>query len=156
MTKQITAVSRGITAAKKQTLLLMPMEYQMTLPDHDFVVGSKHKSIPSVIGDMKVVKSKDLTNDAVSYSGSTYIAIRSAKYSGPSAFHHLRDINTVCSLPEFTEIFQNQHSREKKVMILTVYRGPDENPRYPNMINYVIKYFCEHNLDGYFVATNAP
>ena len=41
----------GITAAKKQTPLLMHMEYQVTFLDHDFVVGSKHKLIPSVIGD---------------------------------------------------------------------------------------------------------
>ena len=46
----------GITVAKKQTTLFMHMEYQVTLLDHDFVVGSKHKLIPSVIGDMKVVK----------------------------------------------------------------------------------------------------
>ena len=106
----------GITAAKKQTPLFMYTEYQVTLPDHDFVVGSKHKLIPSFIGDMKVVKSKDLTNDAVSYFGPTCIPIRSAKRS----------------LPEFTESFQNQHSREKKVMIVTVDGGPDENPRYSN------------------------
>ena len=42
----------GITAAKKQTPLFMP--------DHDFVVDSKHKLLPSVIGYIKVVKSKDL------------------------------------------------------------------------------------------------
>ena len=132
------------------------MEYQVTLSDHDFVVGSKHKVIPSVIGDMKVVKSKDLTNDTVSYSGPTYIAIRSTKHSGSSAFRHLLDMNRTRSLPEFTEIFQNQHSREKKVMIVTVDGGPDENPRYSNTINCAIEYFCEHNLDAYFVATNAP
>ena len=38
----------GITAGKKQTPLFMHMEYQVTLPDHDFVVDSKHKLIPSV------------------------------------------------------------------------------------------------------------
>ena len=57
-----------ITATKKQTLLFMHMKYQVTLSDHNFVIGSKHKFIPSVIGDMKVVKSKVLTNDAVTYS----------------------------------------------------------------------------------------
>ena len=51
----------GITAAKKQNPLLMHMEYYF---DYDFIVGSKHKLIPSVIHDMKVVKSKDLTNGA--------------------------------------------------------------------------------------------
>ena len=145
-----------ITTAKKQTPLFMHVKYQVTLPDHDFVVGSKHKLIPSVIRDMKVVKSKDLTNDAVSYSGPTYIAIMSLKYSGSSAFHHLRDMNRARSLPEFTESFQNQHSREKKVMIVTGDGSPDENPRYSNTINCAIEYFYEHNLDAYFVTTNAP
>ena len=146
----------NITAAKKQTPLFMHMDYQVTLPDHDFVVGSKHKLIPSVIGDMKVVKSKDLTNDAVSYSGPTYIAIRSTKHSGSSAFHHLRDMTRARSLPKFVESFQNQHSGEKKVMIVRVDGGPDENPRYSNTIKCTIEYFCEHNIDAYFVPTNAP
>ena len=52
----------GLTAANKQAPMLMHMEYQLKLPDHD-----KHKLIPSVNGDMKLVKSKDLTNDAVTY-----------------------------------------------------------------------------------------
>ena len=146
----------GITVAEKQTPLLMHMEYQVTLPHHDFIVGSRHKLIPSVVGDMKVVKSKQLTNDGVTYSGPTYIAIRSAKHSGFSAFHHLQDMNKARSLPEFTESFQNQQSKEKKVMIVTVDGGPDENPRYSNTISCAIEYFCEHDLDAYFLATNAP
>ena len=95
----------GTTAAEKQIPLLMHMEYQVTLPDHYFVVGSRHKLIPSVVGDMKVVKSKHLTNDGVTYSSPTYIAIRSAKHSGSSAFHHLQDMNRARSLPEFTGSF---------------------------------------------------
>ena len=141
-----------ITAAEKQTPLLMHMEYQVTLPDHDFVVGSRHKLIPSV----EVVKSKHLTNDGVTYSGPTYIAIRSAKHSGSSAFHHLQDMNRARYLPEFTESFQNQQSKEKKVMTVTVDGGPNENPRYSNTISCTIEYFCEHDLDAYFLATNAP
>ena len=39
---------------------------------------SGQKLIPFVIDDVKFVKSKDLTNDAVTYSGATYIGIRSA------------------------------------------------------------------------------
>ena len=65
-------------------------------------------------------------------------------------------MNRARSLSEFTESFQNQHSREKKVMIVTVDGGPDENRRYSNTINFAIEYFCEHNLDAYFIATNAP
>ena len=94
-----------VTVAKKQTALLVEMEYHVTLPDHDFVTGSKHKLIPSVIGDMKVANSKDLTNDAISYSGPTYIAIRSTKHYASSAFHHLCDINRMRSLSKFIKSF---------------------------------------------------
>ena len=85
--------------------------------------------ITSVIGDMKVVTSKDLTNDAVSYSGPTYIAIRSTKHSGSSVFQHLRDMNRVRSLPEFTDSFQDKSFKEKKVITVTVDGDPDKNPR---------------------------
>ena len=149
-------VSIGITAAKEQTPLLMHMEYQVTLPDHDFHVGSIHKLIPSVIGDTKVVKSKDLTKDAVSYSGPTCIAIRSTKHSGSLAFQHLHDMNKVRSLPELTDSFHDKSSKEKKLMVVTADRDPDENPRYTNTINCATDYFNEHDLDAYFVATIAP
>ena len=146
----------GLTAASKQAPMFMHMEYQVTLPDHDFVVAPKHKLIPSVIGDMKLVKSKDLTNDAVTYSGATYIGIRSAKHSASSAFAHLQDMMRVRSLPEFATSFQTDRHKEKKVMIVTVDGGPDENPRYGKTINCSIKYFVENGLDAFFLATNAP
>ena len=44
--------------------MLMHIKYEVTLPDHDFVVAPKHKLIPSIIGDMKLVKGKNLVNDA--------------------------------------------------------------------------------------------
>ena len=88
-------VPTGITAAKKQTLLLTHAEYQVILSDNDFIVDSKHKFIPLFISDMEVVKSKDFANDAVSYSGPTYMARRSAKHSGCLTFYHLCDTNKV-------------------------------------------------------------
>ena len=87
------------------------MEYQVTLPDHDYVVGSKHMLIPSIISDLTVAKSKGPSNASVSYSGPTLIAIRSTKNSGSSAFRHLRDISRVRSLPEITDTFQDQLSK---------------------------------------------
>ena len=47
-------VSLGSPAANKQIPLLMHMEYQIRLPDHDHVIASMHKLIPSVIGDMQI------------------------------------------------------------------------------------------------------
>ena len=37
----------GITAAKSQVPLVMHMEYEIRLPDHDFVKAAKHKLTPS-------------------------------------------------------------------------------------------------------------
>ena len=38
----------GLTAANKQSPLLMHVEYRVSLPDHDWVVAAQHKLIPSV------------------------------------------------------------------------------------------------------------
>ena len=81
----------GLPAAKKHVPLLMHLEYKVLLPDHDFTVGALHKLIPSVIGVMEILPKK-LTGDAVTYNGPTYIAIRSGKHTGSSAFHYLTDI----------------------------------------------------------------
>ena len=98
---------------------------------------------------MKVVKSKNLTNNAVSYSGPpTVIAKRSTKHSGSSAFWHLRDTNRVRTLREFTDSVQDKSSKEKKMMIVTVDGDPDRNPRCTNTINCAIDYFNEHYLDA--------
>ena len=145
----------GLTTASKQAPMFMHMEYQVTLPDHDFVVASKHKFIPSVIGDMKLAKSKDLTNDAVTYSGATYKGIRSAKHSASSAFAHFQDMVRVRSLSEFAMSFQTSRHEEKKVIFVTVDGGPDENLRYEKTINCSIKYFLENGLDAFFLATNS-
>ena len=67
----------------------------------------------------------------MSYNDPTYIAIRSAKHTGFSAFHHLVDMKRIRSLPEFESSFKNS---KKPVMIITVDGGPDENPRYSNTI----------------------
>ena len=104
----------GMTVASKRAPMFMHMEYQVALPNHEFVVTPKHKLIPSVIGDMKLAKSKDLTNDAVTYSGAIYIGIRSAKHSASSAFVHFEDMMSVHSLPEFATSFQTDRHEEKK------------------------------------------
>ena len=66
----------------------MHVEYKVLLPDHDFTVGAQ-------------------TGDAVTYNGPTYIAIRSGKHTGSSAFHYLTDMKRVRSLPEFEGSFTN-------------------------------------------------
>ena len=41
-------VPLGLAAATKQSPILMHLDYQVRLPDHDFLVASRHKLIPSV------------------------------------------------------------------------------------------------------------
>ena len=84
----------GITAASKQAPLLMHMEYKVIISDYDYVVASRHKLIPSVTGDMQV-RENDFSRDAGTYSAPTYCAIRRAKHSGSSAYHHLQDIKRI-------------------------------------------------------------
>ena len=117
-------------------------------------MAPKHKLIPSATGDIKLVKNKDLTNDAVTYSGATYIGNRSVKHSASSAFAHFQDMMRVRSLPEFPTSFKIDRHEEKKVMIVTVDGGPDENPRYEKTKNYSIKYFVKNGLDAFFLTTN--
>ena len=94
------------------------MEYKVILPDHDDVVASQHKLIPSVIGDMQV-RENEFFGDAVTYFGPTYCAIRSAKHSGSSAYHRLQDMKRIQSLDIFDGSFKN-NSEAKPVMIVTV------------------------------------
>jgi len=75
----------GITAANKRAPMLMDMQYRVTLPDHDWVVAVGHKLTLSVYAGI-VIKPHDIGNrQAVSYSGPTYIAIRSGKHSSSTA-----------------------------------------------------------------------
>ena len=145
-----------LTATSKHAPMFIHKEYQITLPDHDFVVASKHKLISSVIGNLKLVKSKDLENDAVTYSSATYIGIRSAKHSALSLLAHFQDMMRVRSLPEFAKSFQTDKHKEKKIIIVTVDEDLDENPRNEKTINCSIKYFVGNGLDAFFLTTNAP
>jgi len=93
----------------------------------------------------------------VSYSGPTFIAIRSGKHSSSTAFSHVKDLKTVLELPEFQELVRVAGGGQTKpVFMFTVDGGPDENPRYEKVIVTGIHHFIENNLDALFIATNAP
>ena len=90
-------VPLALAAAKIQSPILMNMEYKVRVNDHDFVVGGRHKLIPSVIAECKV-----LPDGKISYSGNTFIRIRSGKHDSSSAFTHaydLRDLFLSKSVP---------------------------------------------------------
>ena len=112
------SVPIGKTAAKVQAPLLMSMQARVRLPDHDFPVGSKHLLVPSVIAECQIDKKLGVT-----YSGSTYVAVRSSKQNNSSAATHHEDLLRLKELKP--EMFEG-----KSVLIKSVDGGPDENPRF--------------------------
>lgn len=121
-------IALGITAAKEQGPLLMHTEYRVTLPDHDWVVGKKHKLIPSVYAGIQI--NPGIGNpEAVSYSGPTYVAIRSGKHCSSTAATHAHDFHRLMELDIFESILKTKDGQVKPVLIVTADGGPDENPR---------------------------
>ena len=163
----------GLTAANKQASLLMHVEYCVTLPAHDWVIAGKHKLTPSVYAGIDIKENGMGKIEAVSYSGPTYIAIRSGKHCSSTALSHGLDFERLLSIPEFDVIMKDTSGNVKPVGITIVDGGPDENPRdlffYINVelyddysiifigIKKLSTYqFIQNNLDALFVATNAP
>lgn len=114
----------GLSAANKQVPILMSMREEVRLPDHDFVVATRHKLIPSVYAACRIEKS------CVSYSGPTYIAIRSGKHDKSTAKSHARDFRDLCNLGHFRDVMMSEDGTSvKPVVALSVDGGPDECPR---------------------------
>lgn len=146
----------GITAAKAQAPFLMHMDYEVRLPDHDFVVAGGHKLIPSVYAAIRIEENSMGRHEAVTYSGPTYIAIRSGKHSSSTAATHASDYQKLYQMKSFDKFLKDDNEQAKPVLIITTDGGPDENPRYPKVISHAIDLFKNKNLDALFWACNAP
>lgn len=119
----------GITAAKEQRSLVMHVEYRVQLPDHDFIVGERHKLIPSVYAGISIKPNGNGNPDAVTYSGPTFIAIRSGKHAQSTAATHAHDFQTLINEKGFSEFIRDAKGDVKPIVVFTVDGGPDENPR---------------------------
>lgn len=145
------SVPLGVIAAKKQSAILMNMRVRLRLPDHDFKVGSRHLLTPSVIAvctiDPKV---------GVTYTGPTYVAVRSAKHNGSTAYSHNEDLKHFAEVE--SEVFKKEGSvsEYKPVWFKGVDGGPDENPRFEKNIVMGCKTFKDFDLDCLIEVTNAP
>ncbi|GBP88239.1 GA-binding protein subunit beta-1 [Eumeta japonica] len=148
----------GKTAVEKQTPFLMHMEYRVRLPDYDWVVAEKHKLIPSVYAGIEINTDGMGRPEAVTYSGPTYVAIRSGKHSSSSARtrNHSIDLEHLMELTEFQSLAKTDYNGIKPVIMMTVDRGPDENPRFPQVIFHAISHFRKFDLDAIFIITNDP
>ena len=142
-------VGIGVTCAKVQAPMLMSMSQRVRLPDHDFVIGSKHKLTPSVIGKCEIDPVKGVT-----YSGLTFVSIRSSKHNNSSALTHIEDLSDM--IDKNLDLFESDDNDFKPVLIKTVDGGPDENPRFEKNILGACQVKRKYKHDAVIEVTNAP
>lgn len=75
----------GLAAANRQAPLLMHLDNRIRLSNHDWVIAPGHKLIPSAYAGIKIEDGKIGDPKNVTYSGPTYVAIRSAKHCSSTA-----------------------------------------------------------------------
>lgn len=146
----------GITADNKQRSILMSLKYKITLPDHDWVKAPGHKLIPSVYAGIKIKENGIGDSSSVTYSGPTFISIRSSKHDTSNASTHAYDFQQLLESESFKTFCKNVDESIKPVIIITTDGGPDENPRYEKVIKFAISHFKKYDLDALFLVTNAP
>lgn len=99
------------------------------LPDHDWVVAGRHKLIPSVYGVMNVKSNLIGDRHAVSYSGPTFITVRSGKHCSSTASSHGKDLDSLVNDEDLLSFTRTTSGEIKPILMLVVDGGPDENPR---------------------------
>ena len=133
----------------------MHFDYEIRLPDHDFVKVAKHKLTPSVYSACEIRTTSSKVAPEISYLGPTYIAIRSGKHDSSTAYSHGRDFDHVVKLEEFQSIVKNEGEVKPVAMIFSD-GGPDENPRFPKTLDVAVQHFKKHKFDVLLISTHAP
>ena len=138
----------GLLVSKKQTAILMHLEYTVKLPDRDFAIGEKHRLLPSVYAACG--KSK---YGSIGYNGPTYVAIRSEKYDKSSAASHIEDFWTFLSLDEFEEACLKD-SVLKLVLLVSVDGALHEAPKSTMTLEVWVGIFKDYDLDIALIFTH--
>ena len=134
-------VKLGLAAASLQSPMLMSLDYKVRLPDHSFVVGERHSLIPSVYGVCEIDEKGCLT-----YSGDTFIPVRSGKHDSSTPFTHAYDIR---------ELFKCEQIKLKPIVIFMSDGASDEAPRFPKPLQTGVALFKELKLDVLLHGVNA-
>ena len=133
-------VSLGLAAATLQAPLLMPLEYKIRLPDHSFVVATRHKLNPSVYGVCDINLKGEVT-----YSGDTFIRIRSGKHYKWSAETHAYDMH---------ELLTSGRIAPKPIPLMETDGAQDQAPCNPKPLVVEISLFKELKLDALLHGIN--
>lgn len=102
------------------------------------MVAERHKLIPSVYAMMEVNDSMQGNKEAVTYSGPTYIAVRSGKHCSSTAASHGRDFTHIVNSYDFADFTQTGTGEVKPIVLFVVDGGPDENPRFASLGNNIV------------------
>ena len=119
----------------------MNVNFKVRLPDHNFPVGDRHSIIPSAHGVCTL-----LPSGKVSYTGETFISLRSGKHDSSTAYSHAYDLN---------KLFENGSIPKKPLLILETDGAADEAPRSPKTLATAIHLFKILRLDAYIHGVNA-
>ena len=102
-----------LVAASKQVLLLVYMEYKVTLQDHDYV---RAQAYPVCYRWYVHTRKGFLWRCCNLFFWSYVPAIRSPKHSGSSVYYHLQDMKLIRSLDIFDDSFNSDTGELKLVM----------------------------------------
>ena len=100
----------GFTVVTKQTPLIMHVSYEIPLPDHFFVKATKHKLTPCVSPTCEMKLPSSRADPEITYSGPTYITIRSGKLDSCTAYTHVRDFDHLLGLKEFDKVVKHENA----------------------------------------------
>jgi hypothetical protein len=101
----------------------------------------------------------------VSYSGPTYISIRSGKHDSSTAETHHHDFSILFDSKEFEPVMKINGQCKPIVIVsydcyidfIFLFKGaPDENPRYAKTLAGGVNLFKKYQLDCLFVVSNRP
>ena len=145
----------GVTNVAKQSPLVMHVNYEISLPDHDFVKATKHKLTPSGYAACKICATSSKVIPEISYSGPTYIAIRNGMHDSSTTYSDGCNFGYLLELKQFQSVAK-VGNEAKPIAIIFSDGRPDENPHFPNALNVFIHHFKEHKFDVLLVSIHAP
>ena len=107
----------------------MHLDYKIKLPDHQYVVASRHCLKPSVYGFCKVEPGIVGSPDAVQYVGPTAVRIRSCKHDSSTSSTHFIDLKGMLTGVDCGDDWRNLVVDDlgvtRPILILRPDGGPD-------------------------------
>ena len=138
----------------------MRVERRVKLPDHSFVVGPKHKLIPSVTVNCAVVDDENMEigdYKAVKSHGPIMVAVRSNYHSTTSVNTHRNDlIKMIEDTDNAYNMRSNADDKMKPILLLQHDGGCDLQVSNCKNIKSAITMFIKCDLDFYYDTHSAP